>query len=162
MIKWLHMQLTRKFTDAPTPGRWISAIHRMKSVYLDRELAPLELNGATYLYIVVLDTHGSQKQDVFSQELALNKSCVTRSISRLEELGYVSREPDPNDRRVQLVSLTARGKKIVPRIRQALEQFTQILMQGMSEKQAIEAEKLLMAMRHNLASHLDPSKAGVS
>lgn len=152
------MQLSKKFTDMPTPGRWISAIHRMKSVYLDRELAPLGLNGATYLYLVVLDTHGSQKQDVFSQELALNKSCVTRSICRLEELGYVQREPDTNDRRVMLVSLSAKGKKIVPDIRKALEQFTTILNQGLSDKQAREAEKLLMSMRQNLSEHLFPNK----
>ncbi|HAI10270.1 MAG TPA: MarR family transcriptional regulator [Phycisphaerales bacterium] len=156
------MQLSKKNTKLPTPGRWISAIHRMKSVYLDRELAPLQLNGATYLYLVVLDVHGSQMQDVFSKELALNKSCVTRSICRLEELGYVQREPDPNDGRAMLVSLSAKGKKIVPRIRQSLETFSAILHEGLTDNQVKQAEKLLMGMRQNLADHLEQNKAGQS
>ncbi|HCD32124.1 MAG TPA: MarR family transcriptional regulator [Phycisphaerales bacterium] len=156
------MQLSKKNTKLPTPGRWISAIHRMKSVYLDRELAPLQLNGATYLYLVVLDVHGSQMQDVFSKELALNKSCVTRSICRLEELGYVQREPDPNDGRAMLVSLSAKGKKIVPRIRQSLETFSTILHEGLTDNQVKQAEKLLMGMRQNLADHLEQNKAGQS
>ncbi|MAX24571.1 MAG: hypothetical protein CMJ19_08705 [Phycisphaeraceae bacterium] len=156
------MQLTKKQSDTPTPGRWISAIHRMKSVYLDRELAPLGLNGATYLYLMVIDTHGSQMQEVFSQELAINKSCVTRSISRLEELDYVQREPDPNDRRAMLVSLTAKGKRVVPKVREALQAFTEILNQGLSERQVKQAEKLLMTMRQNMAEHLESSKVSAS
>jgi DNA-binding MarR family transcriptional regulator len=156
------MQLNKKRNDMPTPGRWISAIHRMKSVYLDRELAPLGLNGATYLYLVVIDVHGSQMQEVFSQELAINKSCVTRSISRLEELGYVEREPDPNDRRAMLVSLTAKGRKIVPQVRKALEAFTELLNQGLNDKQIREAENLLMTMRENLAQYFENSKVSAS
>lgn len=152
------MQLTKKFSDLPTPGRWISAIHRMKSVFLDRQLAPLGLNGATYLYLVVLDAHGNQMQDVFSQELALNKSCVTRSLSRLEELGYVQRESDPNDRRVMQVSLTAKGKKVIPKIRESLHAFTTILNEGLTDTQTRQAENLLMVMRQNLADHLHQSK----
>jgi DNA-binding MarR family transcriptional regulator len=156
------MQLNKKRNDMPTPGRWISAIHRMKSVYLDRELAPLGLNGATYLYLVVIDVHGSQMQEVFSQELSINKSCVTRSISRLEELGYVEREPDPNDRRAMLVSLTAKGRKIVPQVRKALEAFTELLNQGLNDKQIREAENLLMTMRENLAQYFENSKVSAS
>lgn len=130
----------------------------MKSVFLDRQLAPLGLNGATYLYLVVLDAHGNQMQDVFSQELALNKSCVTRSLSRLEELGYVQRESDPNDRRVMQVSLTAKGKKVIPKIRESLHAFTTILNEGLTDTQTRQAENLLMVMRQNLADHLHQSK----
>lgn len=144
------------------PGRWISAIHRMKTVFLDRELAPLKLNGATYLYILVLDTHGSQMQEVFCRELAINKGCVARSLSRLEELGYISRQPDPNDRRAMCVDLTAGGRKIVPPIRKALTQFTNILTEGLSERQMRQAEKLLMTMRQNMDNHMQQCKAGAS
>jgi DNA-binding MarR family transcriptional regulator len=34
---------------------------------------------------------------------------VTRSLNRLIELGYVSREPDPADRRAAVICLTPRG-----------------------------------------------------
>jgi DNA-binding MarR family transcriptional regulator len=156
------MQLSEKTSLPPTPGRWISAIHRMKTVFLDRELTPVGLNGSIYLYIVVLDAHGSQMQEVFCRELSINKGCVARSLSRLEELGYVSRKPDPNDGRAMCVDLTAKGRKIVPQVRKALKAFTEILTDGMTPAQADQSEKLLMTMRENLANHFSKCKAGAS
>lgn len=36
---------------------------------------------------------------------------VTRSLNRLIELGYVSREPDPADRRAAVITLTPKGRR---------------------------------------------------
>lgn len=42
-------------------------------------------------------------------QLLLSPSAMTHRIDRLEKAGLVRREPDPRDRRAQLVSLTAGG-----------------------------------------------------
>ena len=39
----------------------------------------------------------------------LTKATVVHAVDELERLGYVSREPDPADRRAKLVRMTARG-----------------------------------------------------
>jgi len=44
-----------------------------------------------------------------SNRLLITPAGVTHQINSLEELGYVERLPDPRDRRIVLVSLTARG-----------------------------------------------------
>ncbi len=42
---------------------------------------------------------------------------MTRVVARLEELGLITRDPDPRDKRVARVSLSADGKKMVARNR---------------------------------------------
>jgi Transcriptional regulators len=42
---------------------------------------------------------------------------MTRVVARLEELGLITRDPDPQDKRVARVSLSADGKKMLARNR---------------------------------------------
>jgi DNA-binding MarR family transcriptional regulator len=46
-----------------------------------------------------------------SQEMGLEKSTLSRTIEGLVGLGLVDRTPDPNDRRIQQLTLTEAGEK---------------------------------------------------
>jgi len=52
-----------------------------------------------------------------ANRLAVEASHVTRQVQQLERTGYVTRVPDPDDRRAQLIELTPEGRKTVERIR---------------------------------------------
>ena len=54
-----------------------------------------------------------------AERLACVKSNITQLIDRLEADGFVTREPDPNDRRSRLAVMTIAGRK-------AYEQGTRI------------------------------------
>lgn len=47
------------------------------------------------------------------QLVTLTSGAMTNRIDRLEEMGLVVREPDPNDRRGVLIRLTPEGQKLV-------------------------------------------------
>jgi DNA-binding MarR family transcriptional regulator len=44
----------------------------------------------------------------------VRKQTMAEAVADLERLGYVRREPDPNDRRARLVFLTERGQAVRP------------------------------------------------
>jgi DNA-binding MarR family transcriptional regulator len=44
----------------------------------------------------------------------VRKQTMAQAVEELEQLGYVERRPDPNDRRARLVYLTARGEAVRP------------------------------------------------
>lgn len=54
-----------------------------------------------------------------SCRLELDKADISRRIANLRKLGYVVGEPSPEDRRVQLLSLTARGQEVIDTVRQS-------------------------------------------
>jgi len=46
----------------------------------------------------------------FAEELACDPSNVTGLVDRVERLGLVDRVPDPDDRRIRVLTLTAKGR----------------------------------------------------
>jgi DNA-binding MarR family transcriptional regulator len=44
----------------------------------------------------------------------VRKQTMAQAVEELEQLGYVERRPDPNDRRGRLVFLTQRGQGVRP------------------------------------------------
>ncbi|MER6348124.1 MarR family winged helix-turn-helix transcriptional regulator [Streptomyces sp. NPDC001595] len=54
-----------------------------------------------------------------AQRLGVEASHVTRTVQQLEKAGYVTRVPDPDDRRAQRIRLTEAGRRAIDRIRQA-------------------------------------------
>ena len=51
----------------------------------------------------------------FAATLMLTSSGATKRLDRLEQAGYLAREPDPSDRRGILITLTANGRDLVDR-----------------------------------------------
>jgi DNA-binding MarR family transcriptional regulator len=50
--------------------------------------------------------------------LGVEASHVTRTVQQLERSGYVTRIPDPEDRRAQRIQLTQAGREAIARIRE--------------------------------------------
>ncbi|MFG2780555.1 MarR family winged helix-turn-helix transcriptional regulator [Streptomyces prunicolor] len=54
-----------------------------------------------------------------AQRLGVEASHVTRTVQQLQKSGYVTRVPDPDDRRAQRIELTEAGRKAVSSVRDA-------------------------------------------
>ncbi|MEV6053740.1 MarR family transcriptional regulator [Streptomyces sp. NPDC052107] len=54
-----------------------------------------------------------------AQRLGVEASHVTRTVQQLQKAGYVTRVPDPVDRRAQRIRLTDAGREAVERVREA-------------------------------------------
>jgi DNA-binding MarR family transcriptional regulator len=55
--------------------------------------------------------HGVRLTDI-AEHARITKQSVGEIVTNLEQLGYVERIPDPEDRRAKLVRLTARGQEV--------------------------------------------------
>src|SRR6266568_3309492 len=54
-----------------------------------------------------------------AHRLGVEASHVTRTAQQLQKSGYVTRVPDPDDRRAQRIELTEAGRKAVDSVREA-------------------------------------------
>ena len=57
-----------------------------------------------------MQPHGVRLTDI-AERARITKQSVGEIVSNLEELGYVERIPDPEDKRAKLVRLTPRGQE---------------------------------------------------
>ena len=51
--------------------------------------------------------------NVIGQKVDLTSGSITSAVDRLEEKGLVVRKNHPNDRRIRVVELTARGRRLI-------------------------------------------------
>jgi DNA-binding MarR family transcriptional regulator len=95
----------------------LEMVHRVQdvvSLVADRyELTPQQVG-----LLRVLDTPMSMR--VFAEDLSCDPSNVTGLVDRAERLGLVERVSDPLDRRVRMLTLTAKGRKIRSRVNKDL------------------------------------------
>lgn len=68
------------------------------------------MQPAAFLIIRWLFSFGSTSAAHLADSTAMDRSSVSRLVKQLENLGYVKREVDPNDRRGILLSLTELGR----------------------------------------------------
>lgn len=72
------------------------------------------------LALIEIVVVGPLRLRTLAQRMETTPATATRAVDALEEWGYVTRTPEPNDRRGVLVSATARGRRWVERRRTLL------------------------------------------
>ncbi|EMY33490.1 MarR family transcriptional regulator [Arthrobacter crystallopoietes BAB-32] len=82
-------------------------------------LAPLGISPWQSRALGELDRHGPMRLGILSERLRIAARSATEVVDGLEALGLVVRQPDPQDRRATVVSLTSEGKQRRKDIRSA-------------------------------------------
>jgi MarR family transcriptional regulator, multiple antibiotic resistance protein MarR len=81
-------------------------------------------------------------------EFAVGVGAVSKSIDRMESRGWVTREPNPNDRRSAILALTEEGRAIADAADATFEtRLAQIIAAAASPEQVTAAADVLAALR---------------
>jgi DNA-binding MarR family transcriptional regulator len=82
-------------------------------------LAGVPLDRAAVALLRQIADSEPMRPGELANRLAVEASHVTRQVQQLMKAGYVTRVPDPDDRRAQRIQLTDAGLAAVERIREA-------------------------------------------
>ncbi|MEU1418994.1 MarR family transcriptional regulator [Kitasatospora sp. NPDC005751] len=115
---------------------------RARVAELSRRVHP-SLEGAAYSMLGYIEQAGRVRVTDVGVHFAVGKATVSRQIRALEELGLVTREADPLDRRSALVSLTDDGRRRYLGARDARVERVRELMANWSEEDVIRFAGLL-------------------
>ena len=97
---------------------------------LDRELPRSEV-----LAVLLLQRRGEMTMFELAQDLGAPLSTATGIGTRLGRRGLVSRERDPEDRRIIRVHLTDKGKALAVRLRSRVDALVSRIQQALSEEE---------------------------
>lgn len=73
-------------------------------------------------YLIVVQYPGPQgeRPSDLAARLRISKQALNHLLGQLEQLGYLERRPDPDDRRSKRIALTPRGHHVAITIREAV------------------------------------------
>lgn len=112
-------------------------------------LSKHQLYRAQWSIMYYLFHEGPATHVEISQYLSVEKPTVTRTISRLEELGYAEQVPG-KDRREKRMQLTELGKSVYLEVRASVDEFERDILQGISEEEQLETIRIMKAIRNNI------------
>ncbi|MFF1302309.1 MarR family winged helix-turn-helix transcriptional regulator [Streptomyces sp. NPDC058307] len=75
-----------------------------------------ELSLVSYTLLGHLEERDGCRATDLAAHYALDKSTVSRQVAALERAGLIERRQDPEDHRVQVLHLTAAGRRILGRV----------------------------------------------
>ncbi|MEN6617465.1 MAG: MarR family transcriptional regulator [Syntrophorhabdus sp.] len=102
----------------------------------------------------------SLSQSVLVRRLVVNKADMTGIVDRLEKAGYAKRERHPDDRRINMVTMTRLGEEAVNSLEAGYFEGVCELMSGIAKDDLYKLNITLEKVRHNIAKRLAPGKGG--
>ncbi|MFB9662504.1 MarR family winged helix-turn-helix transcriptional regulator [Glycomyces mayteni] len=127
----------------------VSRAHRAAAGRLLREIG---LYPGQEVMLGRLADHGDTRQSRLVLDLGTDPSTVTKMLQRLERQGLVERRPDPLDRRVSVVAITAKGRDLLDRIEDSWRRLDEITCAGFDDADRERLAALLARLERNLAA----------
>jgi DNA-binding MarR family transcriptional regulator len=116
---------------------------------LNIQLNKHDLHRAQWSILYYLNNYGSATLVELANYQGVEKPTITRTIARLEELGYVEHVPS-KDKREKRMQLTELGKKVYSEVRVTIDQYEQEILKGITEEEQLAAIRIMGEIRNNI------------
>lgn len=143
-------------------GYLIHDVSRLRRMMFDRALAPLGITRSQWWVLAFISRKDGLPQTQLAQELDVGKVALGALIDRLEAAGFVTRVPDPVDRRVKRVFLTKQSSRFIAKLRVETDAFNARIIEGINRQDLERTSNTLFAMKRNLLAMSGGITAGAA
>ncbi|MBO6637540.1 MAG: MarR family transcriptional regulator [Roseitalea sp.] len=137
----------------------LQEVARHGRTHYARHLLKTGLYAGQEKIIETLATTGPMTPGALAKALEVRPPTITKTISRLEEQGFVSRAASKQDGRQVLVQLTDTGRDVLGAMGKAVAKAEKQALKGLKKKERKQLEKILGKIEGNLVVRQDADKA---
>lgn len=119
---------------------------------LQARLAEAGVSLGHWTFLRILWEQDGLTQRALSQEAGVMEPTTVVALRAMEELGYITRERLPENRKNIYVFLTAKGKALKRKLVPLAEEVNAVALRGLNEGELEVARRCLLVMLDNLAS----------
>ncbi|MER5913125.1 MarR family transcriptional regulator [Streptomyces sp. NPDC001982] len=123
-------------------------------------LAGVPLDRAAVALLRQIADSEPQRPGELAQRLGVEASHVTRTVQQLQRSGYVTRVPDPDDRRAQRIQLTDAGRAAVKSVRDAGARGMQVALADWQPEELRQLATLFHRMVDDFLKHAVDEELG--
>lgn len=95
---------------------WIHNISKNQMKYLNSHIEELDLGHEMRYIMAIYDNQGLSQDDLVKM-FAQSKASIAKSVKKLEDEEYITREVNPENRRKYMLKTTSKANELVPKIR---------------------------------------------
>ena len=120
-------------------------------------LEPLELRPRQARVLSALNRLGQISQVTLAKEFQVTPGSMSTMVTRLEKLGFITRHREPDERRSDVLTLTAVGKAHLKGIRKTWTQMDDLIIEAIGIKKAQLLSELTEELTTALGGHVPGS-----
>lgn len=98
-----------------------------------------------YVVLNALDGSPMRTQAALAEAIGADKSRIIPTLDDLQRSGYIERQPDPEDRRVRLLAITADGRRIKDAVQAEIQRGEE---RWLGELDAADRRTFLRVLQH--------------
>ncbi len=120
---------------APSLGKLFSILHWQSRIYVERQLASINLTWGEFHILMRLCHEGQMSQRDVTKQMHISKATTCKMIQKLERDGYIRREQDAKDHRTYVIHTTGKARCLHTRLKNISGRWNDILLDGLTQKQ---------------------------
>jgi len=134
-------------------GQLLGETARAWRANLDRRLRPLNLSGARWLVLLHLARSPEPlMQKDLAERVGIGGPSLVALLDRMAGDGWIERRPGGGDRRSKTVHLTARARRVIPRIEETAGALRRELLAGLPQEDLRCCVRVLRRIRRSAES----------
>ena len=127
-----------------SPFKAISILYRKSHIWLNNSCSQYGLTAAQAMVILIVCDFKSLTQDEITKRLGLDKSVIAKTVTNLEETGFLVRTTNAKDKRTYDIQPTENSWAAYPFVREKIDECFQRMTQQMSDQQRAEFRRFLL------------------
>lgn len=139
-------------------GRYISILHRQANVFYSKEFNKFGIGSGQYMFMIHLYRNDGISQEELSDIINIDKGTTAKAIKKLEELGYIERNKDSEDKRINRIYLTNKALEIKEEFLEGLMKWEDMLTSDLSDEEILYGLKILNKLTNNVSKKLGGNK----
>lgn len=127
-----------------SPFKAISILYRKSHIWLNNSCIPYSLTAAQAVIILIVCDFEILTQDEITKRLALDKSVIAKTVTKLEELNFVIRKTNAKDKRTYDILPTDKAREVYPFLKEQIDDSFQRMTANMTDSERKEFKRLLL------------------
>lgn len=129
--------------------RSVSLLHRYR---ITKALSGMNIYRGQPDILGYLLSHGDCSQKELAESLGISPASIATSLKRMSKSGFVERTEDEDDRRINRISVTARGKDVFLAGKTECDKVDSAMFAGFSSEEIKSFSDMLERVAANLSS----------
>lgn len=129
-------------TDSPFKS--ISILYRKSHIWLNNGCVQYSLTAAQAVVILIVCDFKVLTQDEITKRLGLDKSVIAKTVTKLEERGFLVRETNAKDKRTYNITPTGKAWEVYPFVKEQIDEGFMKMTSQMTDAEREEFKRLLL------------------
>lgn len=127
-----------------SPFKSISILYRKSHIWLNNGCAQYGLTAAQAAVILIVCDFEELTQDDITKRLRLDKSVIAKTVSKLEDAGFMVRTANAKDKRTYIIRPTEKAWQAYPFVKEQIDICFQRMTAQMTDDERNEFQRLLI------------------